>query len=215
MGARRGTRAYHHGDLRRSLLDGARALIAAHGAEGFTLREVARRIGVTHAAAYRHFADRRALVAAVAEEGFRRLQARLERARDATPPSLERRLRALLGAYLRFCWQEPSLCAAMFGPRLSRDGEFPTLEAAVSGALGLIVETIEQLAPPGALRASRPRDLAIALWTFVHGFATLSHDKAAYRSAAAAAAAFDRAVTPTLVGMFGGTARAGRRRAAR
>ena len=101
----------------------------------------------------------------------------------------------------------------MFGPRLSRGGEFPRLEAAVMDSLGIIVQTIGELAPRQALRRRSPRDLGLALWTFVHGFSTLSHDKAAYRSARRAAAAFDDMLTPTLVGMFG--ARVVQTRAAR
>jgi len=64
---------YHHGDLRNSLVDAARTLIAASGPEGFTLREVERQVGVNHRAAYRHFEDKRALLAAVAQQGYEAL----------------------------------------------------------------------------------------------------------------------------------------------
>lgn len=196
-------RGYHHGNLPVALVGVAKELIAERGLEGFTLREVARRVGVTHVATYRHYADRRALLAAVAEHGFHQLRRRLEGARRKAPASLEPRLRAILAAYLRFCWDEPALTAVMFGPRLSRKGEFPGLEAAVMESLGIIAETIAALAPPRPRRRHSARDLGIALWTFVHGFSTLSHDKAAYSSARKAARAFDDVLTPTLVGMFG------------
>ena len=200
---RRRSKAYHHGDLPRALRDVAKTLIAERGQEGFTLREVARRVGVTHVAAYRHYADRRALLAAVAEHGFHELRRRLEVACRRTPAALEPRLRAILAAYLHFCWDEPALTHVMFGPRLSRGGEFPELEAAVDASLGIIEETIERLAPPTVLRRRPARDLGLALWTFVHGFSTLSHDKAAYPSARRAARAFDGMLTPMLIGMFG------------
>jgi AcrR family transcriptional regulator len=204
--ARRRARAYHHGDLPRALRDAAKALIAERGPEDFTLREVARRVGVTHVAAYRHFADRRALLAAVAEHGFHELRRRLEAASRRPPAELEPRVRGILAAYLHFCWDEPALTHVMFGPRLSRRGEFPGLEAAVNASLGIIEETIERLAPPPALRRRSARDLGLALWTFVHGFSTLSHDKAAFPSARRAARAFDDMLTPMLVGMFGAAA---------
>src|SRR5215207_6672963 len=70
---RLGRATYHHGDLRRALIDGAVAIIADRGAEAFTLREAARRLGVNDRAAYRHFADKASLLAAVAEHGFRDL----------------------------------------------------------------------------------------------------------------------------------------------
>jgi hypothetical protein len=73
----------------------------------------------------------------------------------------------------------------------------------VNASLGIIAETIERLARPSALRRRSARDLGLALWTFVHGFSTLSHDKAAYPSARRAAHAFDDMLTPMLVGMFG------------
>jgi AcrR family transcriptional regulator len=196
-------KSYHHGNLPVALLEVAKRLIAERGIDGFTLREVARRVGVTHVAAYRHYTDRRALLAAVAEHGFHQLRRRIETARRKTPASLEPQLRAILAAYLRFCWDEPALTAVMFGPRLSHRGEFPELEAAVTSSLGIIIETIVALAPAQALRRRSARDLGLALWTFVHGFATLSHDKAAYPSARRAARAFDDMLAPTLLGMFG------------
>jgi len=198
--------SYHHGNLPAALRNVAKELIAERGLERFTLREVARRIGVTHVAAYRHYVDRRALLAAVAENGFHQLRRRLEGARKKTPAALAPRLRAILAAYLHFCWDEPALTAVMFGPRLSREGEFPRLEAAVMESLGIIVQTITALAPRHALRRRSARDLGLALWTFVHGFSTLSYDKAAYPSARKAAGAFDDMLTPMLVGMFGSRA---------
>jgi AcrR family transcriptional regulator len=198
----RGRRSYHHGNLPAALVDAAKRLIAERGLEGFTLREVARRIGVTHVAAYRHYPDRRALLAAVAERGFHQLRRRLEGAHKKSAASLEPRLRAILGAYLQFCWDEPALTGVMFGPRLSQAGEFPRLKAAVENSLGIIAATIAAHAPPQALRNRSARHMGIALWTFVHGFSTLSYDKAAYPTARAAARAFDDMLTPMLVGMF-------------
>jgi AcrR family transcriptional regulator len=196
-------KSYHHGNLPTALVDVAKQLIVERGLEGFTLREVARRVGVTHVAAYRHYADRRALLAAVGEHGFQLLRRRLDAARKKAPESLEPRLRAVLAAYLHFCWDEPALTHVMFGPRLSRAGEFARLEAAVENSLGIIAETIAAHAPAQALRHRSARQLGIVLWTFVHGFSTLSYDKAAYPSARQAARAFDDALTPMLIGMFG------------
>ena len=102
------------GNLPAALRNVAKELIAERGLERFTLREVARRIGVTHVAAYRHYVDRHALLAAVAENGFHQLRRRLEGARKKTPAALAPRLRAILAAYLHFCWDEPALTAVMF-----------------------------------------------------------------------------------------------------
>src|SRR5262245_47463918 len=211
---RRQRKSYHHGDLPLSLVDVAKRLIAERGLEGFTLREAARRVGVTHVAAYRHYVDRRALLAAVATHGFLRLRRSLEAAQSQTPAKLEPRLRALLAAYVRFCWAEPSLTVIIFGPRLSTRGEFPDLDTAVMASLGMIEQTIAELAPPRVLRRRSSRRLGIALWAFVHGFSMLSHDKRAYPNARRAARAFDDILTPMLVGMFGGRPNSTRRKGA-
>ncbi len=75
--ARKPRRTYHHGNLRRALLDEALATIRDHGVEALTLREIGARLGVSRSALYRHFADKRALLTAVATEGFRMLRERL------------------------------------------------------------------------------------------------------------------------------------------
>ncbi|MBL9108365.1 MAG: TetR/AcrR family transcriptional regulator [Myxococcales bacterium] len=92
-------RAYHHGDLRRALIVATKAIVEESGAESFTLREAARRAGVNHRAAYRHFEDKSALLAAVAEEGFVELSSRIEAALAREPEGASsRRLMAIARA---------------------------------------------------------------------------------------------------------------------
>src|SRR5512138_2569100 len=99
---------YHHGDLRRALVEAALDLVRMRGPEGFTLREAARRVGVSQTAPYRHFETKEALLAAVAEEGFRALHHRLaEAAASAGPDPLER-LRAQGIASFEFYVAEPA-----------------------------------------------------------------------------------------------------------
>src|SRR4051812_11425575 len=98
--ARKPPRAYHHGNLRRALLDEALATIRAEGVDGLTLREIGARLGVSRTALYRHFADKRALLTAVATEGFRALRERLVAAWDGGRD--EAAFRAMGVAYVRF-----------------------------------------------------------------------------------------------------------------
>src|SRR3972149_3564682 len=96
---RRGS--YHHGNLRRALLDAALELVETQGAEALTLRAAARRAGVSPAAPYRHFADKRTLLAAVAEEGFRALTEAMRQATAAHGAQPPGRFRALGVSYIR------------------------------------------------------------------------------------------------------------------
>src|SRR6266498_3257174 len=109
----RGHKPYHHGNLREALLDSAIRLIAEVGPAGFTLRELARRAGVSHNAPYRHFRDRDALMAAVATEGFRELKQAMLRSTENGSSALDRLKSAGL-AYIAFALRRPEHFTVMF-----------------------------------------------------------------------------------------------------
>ena len=165
---RRLTRStYHHGDLRRALVDAAVEIITDKGAEAFTLREAARRLGVNHRAAYRHFADKTSLLAAVAEQGFAALgeATRAEiAAAAATDP--EARLLAMARAYVAWADRHPAHFRVMFGPRLNEDGP-PAFEATMAEAYGVLEQEIR------AVLSEAPADAVIAYWATLHGLASL------------------------------------------
>jgi AcrR family transcriptional regulator len=106
---------YHHGDLRRALLDAARALMHEQRSWDFSLRELARRAGVSHNAPYKHFAEKRALLAALAQDGFERLTAGMVEAASQAPTS-SAALVAIGHAYVRFGRENPAHYRLMFGP---------------------------------------------------------------------------------------------------
>jgi AcrR family transcriptional regulator len=120
-----GRRAYHHGDLRAALVDGTLDLIAEHGVAGFSVAEVARRVGVSAAAPYRHFPDRESLLAAAASASARRLTERIRAAAETAPDDPVERLAATAGAYSRFVVERRAGLDLMFTPGLrdQRDGE--------------------------------------------------------------------------------------------
>src|SRR5919107_2602594 len=105
--ARKPRRPYHHGNLRRALLDEALATIRAEGVNGLTLREIGARLGVSRTALYRHFADKRALLAAVAIEGFRTLRQQLVTAWEEGGRGREA-FEAMGDAYIHFAISNPS-----------------------------------------------------------------------------------------------------------
>jgi AcrR family transcriptional regulator len=166
---------YHHGNLRRALLDAAKVLLEEHGPESFTLREAARRVGVDHRAAYKHFADREEVLAAVAEEGYRGLiaAARDELAATDADAGAEARLLAIARAYLRFATSAPGSYRLMSGPRLNKDGRFPVLEDAIDEASALIRREVRSGMDGGTFAPSDLVSPTLALWSAMHGLASL------------------------------------------
>ncbi|MDY7227988.1 TetR/AcrR family transcriptional regulator [Hyalangium rubrum] len=169
------SKPYHHGDLRRALIDASLALIAEEGFAALTLREVARRAGVTHAAPYRHFADKEALLAAVAEEGFRTMTSQMsERMARETGP-LER-LAACGVAYVLFAVAHPSHFRVMFGPHFTHPMKHEGMETEGGNSFGLLMQSIVQGQQAGELREGEPLPLALMAWAQVHGLASLLVD---------------------------------------
>ncbi len=163
---------YHHGDLRNALLEDAVRLLEEGGVEAFTLREVARRVGVNHRAVYRHFEDKRALLAAVAEGGYRALAARMREAIEATRSTEPlARLVAAGQAYVVFGVEERARYEVMFGPRLNEDERFPALEEAIKETVRVLSHELRQVAPKAP--KEEIRDAGIALLAAAHGLVTL------------------------------------------
>lgn len=153
-------RPYHHGDLRNALLDAARAILEEESLAGLSLRAVARRAGVSHAAPYRHFPNHEALLVELAIEGFAELRTEIVAA-GATAGAESDRIANLGAAYMRFVARRPALTRLMFGPQLPNRNSFPTLGEAAD-AIGAEIGN--------ALHDSA---LGLAVWAAVHGLATL------------------------------------------
>ena len=176
--------SYHHGDLRRTLLETALRLIAERGPEGFSLREAAREVSVSPAAAYRHFADKPALLAALAADGHGRLASEMEKAAARVPPSASAPARAVKAlaaigqAYVDFAVKNPSFFRVMFGPALLSEGFVPCCGAAGRDAYQILGDTLDGLVASGAIPAERRPGAEVAVWSSVHGLATLLVDGA-------------------------------------
>jgi AcrR family transcriptional regulator len=169
---------YHHGDLRRALLDAALQLVEEQGVAALSLRELARRLGVSHAAPGHHFPDRLALLVAMAADGFERLAAAMEAAVAELPPG-PARLAAAGEAYLRFALDHPSHLQVMFGPEVGgMNPRAPELREPGERARGVLDGTIEALAGLPPRRRGTPRDPFVeahtfAAWSMLHGAARL------------------------------------------
>jgi AcrR family transcriptional regulator len=170
---RESTRAtYHHGDLKRALTTAALQLVQEKGPKGFTLREVARRAGVSAAAPYRHFADKTQLLAAAAAQGFVQLHETLHATAAATA-DLSEQVIAMGRAYVRWALTHPDYYQVMFGSELDNT-ESPEVVAAGERAFNDLLDTIVQCQSAGLLRAGNPRDIAGPVWSLLHGVSTLT-----------------------------------------
>lgn len=170
-------KGYHHGNLREALVEEALSLIEEEGVERLTLRAVARRVGVTHAAPYRHFADKTAMIGGVAEKGFRLLTDHLTRTLDAAPSPVAR-LQALGRGYVTFALEHPAYFRLMFGPEAADKSRDPRLDEAAKAAFALVPKTIAAAQEDGFVRPGDPLELAIGLWAVGHGVAVLLVDGA-------------------------------------
>jgi len=168
-------RAYHHGDLPRALAEAATRLLAERGPDKLSLREVAASVGVTHSAAYRHFEDKTALFAAIAEVGYLELAAALRTAIEGASADPLARLSAFGDAYVTFAIDHPARYSVMCGPRLNEHGRFPSLEEAISAVITIVTNEIRTGQEQGVLRPGRTRDIGISIWVFAHGYVELVH----------------------------------------
>lgn len=168
-------RAYHHGDLRRKLIEAAEAIILERGVDGFTLREAARRAGVSPAAPAHHFKDSKGLLTEVARLGFQEFGDALEAADKRGGKDPARRLNEQGTAYVTFALANPARFQLMFRPdkhdytntEFARvaNRSFQVLEAAVRAAIGTKPDA--DLSPDGY-------GFLMATWSIVHGFSHLA-----------------------------------------
>lgn len=156
---------YHHGDLRRAVLDRALAVVAERGPAALSLRAIAADLGVSHTAPRHHFGSNTGLLTAIAAEGFEMLRERLVELRLAREPFLE------LGvAYVEFAVTHPGHFGVMFQPTLL-DGDDPALAAASEGTFAELRAGVEAIAPDGS--TSDAAATVTAAWSLMHGIATL------------------------------------------
>ena len=162
---------YHHGDLRRALVDAAAALADEKGVAGLSLREAARSAGVSHAAPYHHFKDKTALLAAVAEEGFLRLDAVQRKALESATRQPAARLRALGKAYIDFAIKNPQYFRVMFRKDLVEPAAYPSLQEVARRTFDRLFAAVSDCLGSSAKAEAMP--LSITAWSLVHGLASL------------------------------------------
>jgi AcrR family transcriptional regulator len=164
---------YHHGDLKAALLDGAVELIVERGVRRFSVAELSRRLGVTVAAPYRHFANRDELLAAVAVQALHAFaEALAAQPSESDPP--EQRLAAMARGYVRFAAEQPALFGVVFGVGLDKKKRYPALRQAYEEVEGMLEACVADLCPGDPEAAEQLTD---AIEATAHGYAALLTDQ--------------------------------------
>ena len=166
-------RPYHHGDLRRALIDTALAMLAKDQNWTFTLREVARRTGVSHAAPYKHFRDREVLLHELARIGFVRLGEAMTMVMSCGVSSVRAKFIAGAQACIDFALRNPGLYRLMFSSDADKNAD-PRLHDAAMDTFGILLQILEEGKHDGSFRPVAISALAAASWAQVHGLAMLS-----------------------------------------
>jgi AcrR family transcriptional regulator len=180
---RKRTNQYHHGDLRRALLQEAVRTIQTGGVEALTLRATGQALGVSRTALYRHFADKAALLSAVAEEGFRTLRLELVGAWDRGGRG-KKGFDDMGVAYVRFAVAHPAHYRVMFGGVLTDHASHPALAVEGAAAFQVLVDALMSQQQAGLVRGDDPLQLARFIWAIVHGIARLAIDGQLHASSA-------------------------------
>lgn len=167
---------YHHGDLHTGLLDAALEIIGEAGPQGLTIRAVARRAGVSHAAPYRHFTDKDELILAVVERGFALMQQTMQARKDSAPADALNQFAASGMAYVDFALQHPAYYRIMFsGDLLSTTGHV-SLQHTSTEALQEMVSDIGRCQTLGLVRQGDATTQALTILSTIHGFVSLVND---------------------------------------
>ena len=168
-----GSDGYHHGDLKNALIQAGADILSNDGVSALSLRRVAQKAGVSHAAPYAHFADKQALIAAISTEGYNRLHDQLARAADRYRADPLRRFVEASWAYAQFALDEPDLFKVTLSGMIEKEQDYPALVHAAQRTFALVVEIAGECQNVGILRPG-PTDLvAVSAWALIHGFVTL------------------------------------------
>ena len=162
---------YHHGDLKNALIDSGVKELKEQGIKGFSVRNVAKRIGVSHTACYRHYPDKNALLAAIGEQGFVLLYEKIKTSTDHVPVESFEQLYKATEIYLLFGIENKEYLDVMFG--IIPHAPYPQLSKAAGDAFLQLVKLMEACDEVGLLKKDSSLELAFAVWSMVHGLTLL------------------------------------------
>ena len=166
-------KSYHHGDLKNALIKAGVEILAKDGVSGLSLRKVAKRVGVSHAAPYAHFVDKQALIAAISTEGFRQLYEQVNEVAEKYKSQPAKQMVEAAWTYVQFALDDRDRFKVMFSGVLEKEKDYPEFVAEAHRNFQLVKTIIEANQAAGVLR-SGPSDLAaLSAWGSIHGFIML------------------------------------------
>ena len=164
---------YHHGDLKNALIEAGAEILSKEGVNGLSLRKVARKAGVSHAAPYAHFPDKQTLIAAISTEGYRMLYEQLDAAVQRYRDDPLRQLVEAAWAYISFALSDPAHFKVTFSGVVEKEKDYPAYVELSKKSFGLVVQTVAACQVAGVLKPGPADATAVSVWSLVHGFASL------------------------------------------
>jgi AcrR family transcriptional regulator len=164
---------YHHGDLKNALIEAGAEILSKEGVKGLSLRKVARKAGVSHAAPYAHFPDKQTLIAAISTEGYRMLYERLDAAVQRYRDDPHRQLVEAAWAYVSFALSDPAHFKVTFSGVVEKEKDYPAYVEMSKKSFGLVVQIVAACQAAGVLKLGPADATAVSVWSLVHGFASL------------------------------------------
>jgi AcrR family transcriptional regulator len=165
--------SYHHGDLKNALIQAGIEILSQEGVNALSLRKVARKAGVSHAAPYAHFADKQALVAAISTEGYKEIYENVYNAVQRHQGEPLRQLVEAAWAYVEFALTDPDHFKITLSGVVEKEKDYPAFVEVAQKSFRLVVELVEAGQRAGILNEGPPDLVAVSVWALVHGFAML------------------------------------------
>ena len=166
-------KSYHHGDLKNALIKAGADILSKEGVSALTLRKVAQKAGVSHAAPYAHFADKQALIAAISTEGYKKLYEQIAQVAEKYQADPLRRFVEASWAYVQFALDEPDQFKVTLSSMIEKEQDYPAFVEIAKQTFNLVVDIVERCQQAGILRQGAADLTAVSVWALIHGFVTL------------------------------------------
>jgi AcrR family transcriptional regulator len=164
---------YHHGDLKNALIAAGVEILSKEGVAGLSLRKVAQKAGVSHAAPYAHFVDKQALIAAISTEGYRRLYASIHAATDRHKSDAAAQLVEAAWAYVKFALEDPDHFKVTLSGVVEKEQDYPSFVEISKKSFALVVAIVTACQREGVLKEGPPDLVAVGVWSLMHGLVSL------------------------------------------